>query len=235
MKTFSTVSSLFLLAVCMPACDADSPAAATRVQEMLFVADGAFDPADTSEPPPTAEDIYRDALGFTDAELETRRQEAIAHYRESFGADVEDEANAMRLALVPFAVDPRIGYRAVEMNGEPLPGDGFTVHDAGWLLVVIDPSGFELGGDFAGQRVAAGPVAAFGDYGLEVDGEVERIAYHPVRPFAYDESGANSYSCALSSDVYGEGVAVGEQTIEQFPDGTVRIAIHNELEFEDAN
>lgn len=237
---------LFLLVACaLSACseevdDPEQGAGAIRalpgapegyIDYMVFLADGAFNPLNPETPAPSADWFYKEIMAYSDQQMEERRQEAVEHYRSRFGADVEDPANQGRLALQPFAIDPRTDYRAITVANRDVSSDGWPVRDGGWLLIVTDPDGFVLGEDFAGQRAGIGPAAAFGDYYILTDADPIHIPYQAEKPWTIAPDGEVAFSCDLRSATLGPGRARGLQRLGPGPEGDLQLQIRNVVTF----
>lgn len=203
-----------------------------EVKTLTLIADGPFTVPGADAPPPVVDEFYAERFGLDEADLKARNEEAVAHFSSYFGADVSDEENAARLALVPFIVNPSVDYRVTAVNGEEVES-AYTVHDAGWILVVLDPEGFELGGNFPGIVAGPGPVATVGDYGIEQDGKVIRIKYEATRPMNVTADGVMDFECALTSEDFGEGLGRGTQGMSADASGAPLMAIDNTLEFDE--
>ncbi len=201
------------------------------VESISFVADGAYTPPNAGDAPPSVDAVYVDAMGLTPEEVAERQEEAARHFARAFGADVAAAENAGRLLLVPFVVQPTVAYRATAVNGENL-AEPLVVQDAGWLLTVLDPNGFELGGDFAGQMAAPGVVGSVGDYGIEDGDAVVRIKYQAARPMIVSGAGDIDFECELDSAVLGGGLARGTQRLVPDETGALLMMIQNELGFD---
>jgi hypothetical protein len=66
------------------------------------------------------------------------------------------------------------------MAGERVPAEGWEVRDGGWQLVVIDPDGFELGGDFAGLTIPAWSSTATTSRRSEPPGDTSHRSSSPM-------------------------------------------------------
>lgn len=191
-----------------------------EVSTMAFEGLGPFTQPDPSNPPDLA--VLYDTVFEMDSEA--RRVEVVEYFRTRFGADVEAPENMGRIELVPFEVAAELNYQIEEINAFPL-AQPMRVHDFGWVLFVLDPEGFELGGEFAGQLAPAGATASAGDYGIDNGEEVVRISFHGTRPFIYTKTGGIDFECALESDVVGTGLGRGLQEFQLLDGGDLELRI----------
>ena len=238
-----TLLALALLVIPSAGCDAgsdsstDSAAAAPAPDDydhyIVYVAGGDYDPNDPDNPQPTLEQIQREVWGFSDAEIEAFEADAKAFYLERFGIDADDPANAERILLTTFTADPRARYRVATMSEHEVPTEGWPVSDGALNLVIVDPEGFELGGEFEGQHAPAGSFLSFGRYDIHLDdGEQLPIYFKSVSPIVVDPYGLGAFLCDLSSETLGEGQAYGVYQLTQQLDGTISAYGRNVLTFE---
>ena len=153
---------------------------------------------------------YADIMNFTPAEILVEQAKAKEWFVHRFGMDVDDPANAGRLSLFPFTVNPNLDFRAFYISGRHVPSDGYEIRDGGFALAVIDPAGFTLGGDFPGRHVPQGSLVAFGVYNILItnpagDPVEEKLYYYradtanaPVTLTGPD-GGIFAASCQLST------------------------------------
>lgn len=203
----------------------------------VFVADGEFDPTIPPDNPnlhpipgmaPFLDGAYfqEEILGRTAGEIASRKQEAVDHIANRFGIDVNDPANAGRVLFINWMVDPRANYRAYSMGGENLSSAGREVLDGGWAAIIIDPNGFTLGGDFAGQVIPAGSLIAVGDYAIMPDRPNQQpivISYKsaiPNVPTAFGVAGAET---DIYAPAFGSGTGYTTSSVATTPDGLLQI------------
>lgn len=243
MRRINKLSSVLALALTLsagcdqPDADADADAATPTPEPysgfVVYVADGVWDPADPNYTLPTLPDAQRELWGFSDADIQQYELDAAAFYSERFGIDVNDPANAERLMYAPFGCDPRLAYRVVTMAGRTVPPQGWPVCDAGYLLTIIDPAGFELGGEFVGLTAPAGASMAFGRYHIETDtDEALTIAFKSLSPYVNDPYGIAAIRCDLDSPQLGKGQANLVFKLDQTPTGEFALMIRNVLTFD---
>ncbi len=108
--------------------------------------------------------FFDEILGLDDSEKRAWHNEALAFWSGRFGIDPYDPAWEGRVNAIPFFADPRNDIRAYSMAGTRIHREGWTVLDGGWLLIVTDPEGVELGGEYAGLHVGPNTVMGHGKY-----------------------------------------------------------------------
>ena len=150
---------------------------------MNYMGDGIFDPNDPHYTPPTGDYWHRVIRGRTDEEIAELRDEAAAFFADKFGVDVDDPAMQGRARLEAFMFDPRMDIRAFTISGETVPPEGYPIEDGGFRLVVTDPFGVTLGGDFPGVQVPQNTVGLYGEW-------VIKLPHKPIR-FKNDNSFKN--------------------------------------------
>jgi hypothetical protein len=200
---------------------------------IVYVADGQWNPADPNFVAPTLEDVQRERWGLDDAGIAQFEQDATAFFVARFGIDIADPANAERLLITRFGCDPRIGYRVVMMADHVVPPEGWPMCDAGINVTVLDPAGFELGGELAGLSAPAGASMAYGRYQFETErGETIDVAFRAIAPYVNDPYGAAVIRCEIDSPQLGSGEAHLAYKFEQTPAGEFAVLIRNVLTFD---
>lgn len=209
---------------------------------LVYMADGLYDP---TTPHPDGipgcnlgicdGDYFQEVImGRTAAQIALEEAAAVVFFQDRFGLDVDDPANAGRLFFQKFMVDPRTNYRARSISRERVSQRGWLVQDGGWMVVVIDPNGFDLGGEFAGVHVPANATFVFGDYKIEARSRLRRpivIHYQSGKPIVANADGSLMFQCQLISDTFGEGLAQGIADQVAFENGQVKMNIRNVLTF----
>lgn len=215
-------------------CDAGSvaPAPENYSTFIVYVADGSWDPADTSYVPPTLEELQRDSWGWGDAEIATFEADAKAFFNSRFGIDVDDPANEGRLTFVPVVLEPRARYRVVTMSDRDVPPEGWLLSDGSFQVVFQDPAGYELGGDLPGIVVPAGGFLTWGRYQIETGDEPIEIWFKSLSALVADATGLGSFRCELESEDYGAGISFGVFRQIQDTNGDIAFDIRNTLTFE---
>ncbi len=251
MRSRKHTSTVVVLAALLSLALASSSQAGPPVPEpfegfAVFVATGLYDP---EEPHPDGipgctgmfcdgEYFQTEIMGRTDGEIAAKEAEAVQFFVDRFGMDANDAANDDRLLLIHFMFDPRNHYRAYLIGGPSAPSEGYVIRDGGWQLVVVDPDGFTLGGDFDGMHVPFGTAVAQGEYNIEVtrrDGTPQReliFGYQSSEPSITQVSGKTGFSCELFSDRFDSaGVALGTFAPIFLDDGRVKQVVRNVLTF----
>lgn len=209
-----------------------APAPAGYSGYIVYIADGVWDPADPSVTTPTLADHARTTWGFSDGEFDQFNADARSFYSQRFGVDLDDPANAERLSVVTYVADDRVRYRVVTMANHEVPPEGWPVSDAGYLVTIVDPAGFELGGEFAGVFVPTGVTMVYGRYQFETDrGESIAIAFQSLTPYLTDGFGIGAFRCGLASEALGAGEAFGAFHLAQLPNGEFSSTVRNVLTF----
>jgi hypothetical protein len=232
------VMALLLGSLSVIACDdRQDPVNATPAPNgysnlVVFLGDGTWDPADPNFTAPTMEEVQREKWGFSDAEIQQYEADAKAFFVERFGLDVDDPANADRLLWTPYAADPRMRYRVVSMANHVVPAEGWPVTDSAFLLSVVDPAGFELGGEFAGVMVPVGTRVTYGRYWFDTgEGDPISIDFRSIHPYGVDAFGVIPVRCELSSEQLGSGIANATGLLSQEPGGNFSLSAGNVLTF----
>lgn len=194
------------------------------VKTMMFIMNGTIvppnpetgDPGDeVIDPTPFWTEVFdRDA-----DDIEAHRNAAISFYIERFGIDPDAPEFASSTFLFPFQTNRSANYRAYYISDEPVTAEGWEVVDTGWILVVTDPNGLTLGGQFAGFHVPAGAVMLFGEYYLVPPSDAPRgrrcapepiyMTYEAGCPVVPNEFGDILFRCDVHHPEWGQGMAQG--------------------------
>ncbi|MEZ4430879.1 MAG: hypothetical protein R3F65_00595 [bacterium] len=215
-----------------------APPPAGYVKKMTFYADSETDDFMNALIDPLP--FWRQ-LGRTDAEIDEQRSDAIDFYMSKFGIDAEQLIADGRATLMPFMVNPDGGYRALDISGEAVGREGWTLYDTGWQLMITDPDGVMLGGDMP-MMANMGAFMIFGEYFLyptDVPCTCPRsyrprpiiIEYRSGCPIHPDPMGMFFFVCDISHPVYGEGQAGGVSAAHVNPDGSLRFNTRNVVTF----
>ncbi len=188
--------------------------------------------------------FFDEILGFDDAAKQAFHADALAHWQSRFGIDPTDPVWDGRVMAVPFLADPRVNMRAYSMAGFRIPPAGWTVHDGGWILIVIDPDGIELGGEFAGMYVPANTVFSRGKYVIETRPRTGAwqadvvIDYQARAPIPFVPGAPAMGNCeVLGATVGGEDLGWGpghgqpSQLIVPMPSGEIKTSYRNVVTF----
>jgi hypothetical protein len=232
---------LVLPLVSLLACDAPADGASTATpppagysEYLVFIQDGSYDPADPSFEPPTKQAMEREVWGFSEAEAAQFEVDAKAFFLDRFGVDVDDPANVDRITYDFYILDPRANYRVVTMANRVVPPEGWPVSDAYYGVIITDPAGYELGGEFTGITVPVGSALAYGRYQIETDaGEKIPIEFQSTSPFTFDVFGTMSFRCDLfNEELGGVGEASGIWHGTQAANGHFMVNLRNVLTWE---
>lgn len=106
-------------------------------------------------------------MGRDQGTIDALTDQAALFYLTRFGIDVHAPENSGRITFRPFMLDPRLEYRAYVVSGMKAPKEGWVVRDGGWIMIINDPAGYELGGDFTGVTAPAGSFFFYGEYNID--------------------------------------------------------------------
>lgn len=126
--------------------------------------------------------FHKQVLGLEDSEIAALESEAVEFYKTRFGIDVNAPENFGRIALRHYQSDPRTKYRVISSSKGKVPAEGWPATQIGWILTVIDPSGYELGGEFSGQVVPAGTFFSYADWVFDRDGGFMTVHFESLVP-----------------------------------------------------
>ena len=177
---------------------------------LTYIQNGVFDPASPHPVIPGCGGGICDGNYFhsaymkrNPAQVAALETQAKAFFKRRFGIDVDNPANAGRVVLQRFTLDPRTSYRAYVISGVPVPPEGFAVNDGGFMLAVTDPNGYTLtSGEFIGQKIPAGGFMILGEYQIEVKRgnrivETIEISYRSGSFVSRDANGVGHFACEI--------------------------------------
>jgi hypothetical protein len=177
---------------------------------LTYMQNGIYDPAAPHPVIPGCAGGFCDGNYFqsvfqkrTPAQVAALETQAKAFYKGRFGIDVDSPANAGRVALQRFMLDPRAEYRAYVISDVYVPREGFVINDGGFLLAITDPNGYTIpSGQFAGQKIPAGSVAIVGEYQIEVKRgsrivNTIDISYRSGSFVVVDANGLGHFGCEI--------------------------------------
>ncbi len=222
---------------------------------LLFMQNGVFDPSEPHPVIPNCLDSVCESDFFnlvsmdrSPAEIEALEEQGKAFFNARFGIDVDQASEEGRVYLFRFTVDPRAQYRAYIVSDINVPTEGFFVDDGGWILMITDEDGFELGGEFAGQTVPYGSMILFGEYQIEVKRgntivDTIVLSYRSGSFVSFDANGTASFGCEIKrgrldeNDFYDlsvprDGLAQGYAgPFQPVGNGLVKANVRNTLTF----
>ena len=199
---------------------------------MVFMSSGIF-----TQPTPEvfawrAYWFHRAVMGRSHQDILDHRALAIQFFMTRFGLDPDAIENQGRLKLIMSTVIHEKNYRTFTVSDETVSASGWLVRDGGWQLEVIDPNGYDLGGEFAGTHVPIKTAFMYGDYNILARGPREiRIRYQAGNPVIPNADGSVMFRCEIFSDEYGEGLAQGISATVDLGDGTFWANNRNILTF----
>ena len=189
-----------------------------------------------------AEYFHKVVMGRTDAEIDAFEQMAKDFFLQRFGIDVDDPVNIDRIIFGDFMNDPRLNYRNYVASGKTVPADGWFFYDGGWFVLVTDPDGFTLDGEFVGHRVPQNTFLFFGNYHIvetKKNGKIQNrvnIFYRSATPVAPAFDGPGGFRCELSLDGLDfptgvQGQAQGLSGVRQISPTAIKFNIRNVITF----
>ncbi|WP_089934791.1 hypothetical protein [Candidatus Entotheonella palauensis] len=230
--------SVILMVSLSLAASADEPPIPTGFTSdfRVLMSTGVVDNAEQPDPPflncfsalCDGDYFHKVVMGRSDAEIADLEQLAKTFYLERFGIDVDDPANAGRLHFQRYTLDPRMNYRNYIAAGKQVPAEGWHLYDGGWVVVVIDPNGYTLRGEWAGYHTRVNTLIYFGNYHImetdasgEVVNEVD-FFYRAGGPMNFDTGFDASFNCELSLD--GQDFPTGVHGVGQGITSTVPVS-----------
>ena len=204
---------------------------------MVFMADGHLD--SLAAMAGDGESFHRDVMRRTPAEIDANKREAADFFRQRFGLDFSAGDVTDGVMLLPFAMPPKINYRAYTISGESVPATGWEVRDGGWAALV-GPGGATLYGGWggtAGTWVPEGTAMPFGEYSIDVEApdgtrrDPIVLRYQGFTPVAPMVGSTPMFNCELTSAEFGRGQALGVFDVRVRGDGTVHMLVRNVLTF----
>jgi len=195
---------------------------------MVFVGDGEI-PANEA-PAANASTFFTDIMCWGEQEFADWMSDRFAILEDRFGLDLAAAEASLSLTNVAYAdsdlfiaivhTNPDLDYRAVAVGDRAVPQEGWVNREGAIQIVVTNPNGITLGGEFAGVHVPAGGFFAAGIYNVEVTdkhgptGEELVLNFAssiPITP-AFDQS--FGFSCLLDSDLFAnDGLAQGHGAV----------------------
>ncbi len=156
--------------------------------------------------------FQRTIMGRDDLELALFTAEAKDFFEQRFGVDVDDPALEGRIAFNLFMTNPDWQYRMYTSSDVRTPSAGWPVRDGGYVLMVLDPEGVDLGGEFEGSSAPAGSVMFYGNYNILIGNGPRRnrelvMLFKSTRPAQIQSDGSVSLLCELEHEDWGSGFA----------------------------
>lgn len=167
-------------------------------------------------------------------------------YITRFGINVDADVASGRISFGTWSADPRALYRNYINSNRKISSIGSEVRDGGWQVTILDPGGYDLGGEFAGIHVSQGAQALWGNYNIahrKRNGKIkseEIIWYRAGSFFVPNELFEILAICELTRE--GPEFINGSQGFAQiaakfhFPSATeIKFSIRNVLTFGDSS
>lgn len=187
---------------------------------MVLMAAGVLDLAEPNPAPGVTgcaglfcdgEFFQREIMGRDDAALAEFTAQAAAFFEDRFGVWVDDPALAGRISFGLFMTNPDWQYRMYTSSDSRTPAAGWPVRDGGYVLMVLDPDGIALGGEFEGSVAPAGSVMFYGNYNILIGKGASAdelvMLFKSSRPAQIQADGSVSLLCELEHEQWGSGFA----------------------------
>lgn len=204
--------------------------------QLVYMADGTFDPSTGPSAEELADWFHKDVMGRTDEDIQVERERASDHFEAQFGLDLDLED------VQPFGQDPRTDYRAYKITGYDVPEEGWLVRDGGFRVSL--PAGTTLHGEYGGEEGITLPSAGFvvfGEYNIDVTGPGKSdrrediiIHYESESPIVASPNFGTAFLCRVTSDSFedhGGGLAQGVFKMHTTEDGRQISNIRNVITF----
>lgn len=190
---------------------------------LTYIANGSYDSTSSHPVVPGCAGGFCDGhyfqteiMGRDQGTIDTLTDQAAGFFLTRFGIDVNLLENVGRVAFIPFMLDPRLEYRAYVVSGMKAPEEGWVVRDGGWIMLITDPAGYDLGADFTGVTAPAGSMFFYGEYNIDTGKSKDNIviSYRAGSPAITNEVGLLPFSCEVAL----------QPITENFPNGTEGLA-----------
>lgn len=217
----------------------------------LLMANGIYDPTDTSFTPPTPDEFDSLIMGRSETEKLERRQLALEYFQARYGINLTSGfADFGNILLMESVFDPRNNYRAYHLPTSAKESwetakNGRIVYDRQFVMFVgaLGLSSTLTGswGGASGIVVPPGTVAVDGDYLIQGTNHFRidhpenlYIRFQSVEPIFNAASGDIKFNCALldeNGDII--GAAIGRQEFVALDNGNnlFQMAVQNVWQF----
>jgi len=215
-------------------------------QMLLYMGTGIYDPNE-QEPRPgvtgctglfcDGDYFQKEIMNRTVDEIAQIKNDAKVFFFERFGIDVDDPANTGRVQMEMFTVNPDFEYRVQMASEMKVSSDGWMIRDGGFRLDILDPEGYELGGESQGSFAPAGSAMFFGNYNILATnkrGNPKKeiiISYKSKFPAFSLENGSFIFICDMFNEEWGDGLGMGNIRFIPLDDGRIRGNGRNVLSF----
>lgn len=203
---------------------------------IVFVANGVYP---ETEPQGLFDDLsaFTDVNGMTLQEIEDWKDDKLSLLADING--IVDPENDPNLGVFIGTTNPAIDYHVAFFSGRKVPPSGWQVREAFLTVVVTNPAGYTLGGEFAGVHVPAGTIVGGGGiYNIEVTdkfgdptGEEVVIDFTTVQPVEPVTGGRAAFFCDVENDELGVGLAQGVNALVPIGGGMVQANVRNVFTF----
>ncbi len=164
----------------------------------------------------------------SEEEIESHKEGAKQYFMDQFGLDVDSLAAQGRIDFGDFSLNPDYQYRVQIASGKGPNDEGWIIRDGGYIAVVIDPAGIELGGNSEGLHANMFNAYLYGDYNVLVTNSGSQpkeemiIQFRSTEAAKINADGSMDFRCAVFNEEFGEGVAYGSTILKPMLDGKLR-------------
>jgi len=213
---------------------------------LIYLGTGVFDPMNPTPRPGfvncaglfcDGEYFQKEIMHRTDADIAVLADKAKAFYLQRFGLDVDYLLAQGRVAFDLFAVNPDFEYRVQIATGKGANSEGWIIRDGGYRLLILDPNGIDMAGEFEGQHADPLNAMFFGDYNILVTDKRNRpvdeliIHYQANEPAVIHANGSMDFRCEMISEKLGTGLGSGTLMLSTLSNGHIRGNGRNVLTF----
>lgn len=207
-------------------------------QVLFYMGTGIFDPA-VSEPRLGLTDcvglfcggdyFQKEVMGRTDAETAQVSANAKAFFLERFGLNVDELLAEGRVAYDMFTLNPDFQYRTRIATGMDVSEDGWIIRDGGFRLMIMDPEGIDMGGEWEGKHADHMNAFFFGNYNILATNSRGRpqeeiiVHYKASEPAIMNDAGGMEFKCEMFNEDWGTGLGLGLLTVVPLNDGSGRM------------
>lgn len=192
---------------------------------LVFMASGAFDPTNPSPYPGLSgcdsgtelcdgHYFQSQIMGRSESQIEARAQESKNYFMTKFGIDTDALLAEGRIEWVSFFINPDYEYRVHFASGMSPDENGWIVRDGGFAILVVDPQGIALGGEFEGQQAPQFNVFMYGEYNIlqtQANREPQQqiVQYRSAEPARILADGSMEFRSTVIHPQWGEGFLFG--------------------------
>ena len=190
---------------------------------MVFMANGVTDP---NEPLNFVTDsFFKDVMGWNQEELDQYITEELSRIETKYG--IPDPATNPDVSVLTVRTNEAINYRAYTIGGRRVHQNGYPIREGAILVLVTNPDGITLGGDFEGVHLEAGGSIAAGFYNIQVTGRDGKptgrkmiVGFRSAAPLPPIVALSTfPFVCEAESEEFGVGLAQGINNAQLIGEG----------------